>query len=306
MSLYKIYRPKGLKNFFGNEQLKKDLKPFMDGKKELPHCVLLTGPSGAGKTTIARIAAKKILGCAEQDITELDIGDTRGIDAARSIRQQMWNAPIASDARAYILDEVHQATKDFQSAMLKSLEEPPEHVWFFLCTTDPQALLKTIITRCTEFTVETLDIPELVQVMQRICAGEDVQIPDEVLKKLAKQARGSARAAISLLERVLGRDPDDYDAAVDSFTDLETSAQDLCQALLAKKKWSVAAAILSKMKSEPEAARRAIIGYMQSVLLNGKDSGQAALVLDCFVDADTYRSGMPALTLAAYKALLVE
>lgn len=306
MSLYEKYRPKGLKTFMGNEDLKNDLRPFFNGGKQLPHTILLTGPSGAGKTTLARMMARKILGCTDQDIVEYDIGEQRGIDAARAIRRQTWNAPLSGGARAFILDEVHSSTKDFQTAMLKCLEEPPSHVYFFLCTTDPQQLLKTIITRCTEFQVEALGVPELVEIMQRACRGEEVEIDEGILRKIAKQANGSPRGALSLLERLIARDPSEYEAAIATHSDQETQVKDLCQALLTKQPWSVVSKKLALLKEDAESTRRAILGYMQSVLLSGKDSGQAALVMDCFMSADTYRAGMPAITLAAYQALLVE
>ena len=127
MGLYQKYRPTNLKDFFGNDGLKRDLKPFLEGRRTPPKSILFTGPSGCGKTTLARILAYTI-GCAEGDINELDTADFRGIDSIRDIRRQMNLVPLGGQARVWILDECHKLTNDAQNALLKALENPPAHV----------------------------------------------------------------------------------------------------------------------------------------------------------------------------------
>lgn len=302
MALAKDYRPDRLDDFYGNDQLKKDLLPFVKGKRPMPQAMLLTGGSGCGKTTLARICAKAI-GCSESDIVELDIADFRGIDTVRDIRKQMRMAPLGGDRRCWILDEVHKMTDDAQNALLKALEEPPSFVNFILCTTDPQKLIKTIVTRCVQFEVEPLSTSALVEILKDVCHGENKKVPDTVLTSIAKSAGSSGRAAINALERVLGRDPGDYDKEIDSFDAKEAQVRDLCQALLARKKWVQVAKIVSNIKEEPESVRRACLGYMNAILLSGKDSVQAANIIECFKEP-LYNSGKAGLTLACYYAIL--
>lgn len=305
MGLYQDYRPNTLKWFYGNEDLKRDLRPFIKGSRAMPKAILFTGPSGCGKTTLARILAKS-MNCADNDIQELDTADFRGIDSIRDIRRQMGLASLTGQNRVWILDECHKLTNDAQNALLKALENPPAHVFFILCTTDPQLLIKTVLTRCTQFVVEALTVSDLVNVLDRVCCGEQAEVPEEVLKTIAKQAGGSPRAAISMLERVLARKPEDYDKEVAAFTSLETQVKDLCQTLLkGKVKWGEVAAIIKGIDEEPESVRRAILGYMNAVLLSGKDSARAAYILDCFKDP-YFNTGAAGLTLSCYAALLQE
>lgn len=305
MGLYQHYRPTSLKHFFGNEDLKRDLRPFVKGDRPLPKAVLFTGPSGCGKTTLARILARSV-GCADGDIVELDTADFRGIDSIREIRRQMAFAPLGGANRVWIMDECHKLTNEAQNALLKALEDPPAHVYFILCTTDPQLLLKTVLTRCTQFAVESLTTSELVEVLGRVCDGEQADIGDDILKAIAKQAGGSPRAAICALERVLGRDPEDYDKAVEAFTALEVQVKELCQILLAgKAKWRQVAEMLKAIKEEPESIRRAVLGYMNAVLLSGKDNARAVHIIESFKDP-YYNSGAAGLTLSCYYGLMAD
>lgn len=305
MSLYQDYRPKSLKTLVGNEDLKRDLQPFIQGKRIPPHSFLFTGPSGCGKTTLGRILARG-LGCVEGDITELDTADFRGIDSIREIRKQMGLASLSGGNRCWILDECHKLTNDAQNALLKALEDPPAHVFFILCTTDPQLLLKTILTRCTQFVVEALSTSELLQVLQRVCNGEKADVGEEVLCQVAKSANGSPRQAISNLERILARDPEDYGEALQSFSDYEAQIKDLCQIMIkGNAKWKDVAAIIKGIKDEPETVRRSVLGYMNTILLSGKDSARAAYIMECFKDP-YYNTGPAGLTLSCYAGMMQE
>lgn len=305
MGLYQDYRPKTLKHFVGNDDLKRDLRPFLRGERKPPKAILFTGPSGAGKTTLARILARAI-GCAEGDIQELDTADFRGIDSIREIRRQMSLASLTGQNRVWILDECHKLTNDAQNALLKALENPPEHVYFILCTTDPQLLIKTILTRCTQFIVEALSVSELIQVMQHVCQGEGMEVPEDALKSIAKNASGSPRAALSMLERLLARKPEDYEEVLATFSSYETQIKDLCQTLITGKvKWKQVADLIRNLKEEPETVRRSILGYMNAVLLSGKDAPRAAYILDCFKEP-YFNTGPAGLTLSCYAAMLQE
>lgn len=305
MSLYKKYRPTSLKTFYGNEDLKRDLRPFLKGARPLPPAILFTGPSGCGKTTLARILAKGA-GCSDHDLQELNTADFRGIDSARDICRQMSYAPLSGAMRVWILDEAHKLTNDAQNALLKALEDPPAHVHFILCTTDPQQLLKTVLTRCTKFAVESLSDDDLIEIMLGVCEKEEVPIEDKHLEHIARQANGSARAALSALELVLGRDPEDFDKTVASIESFESQVVDLCRLLIAgKAKWKDVVEVRKALKEEPESVRRAVLGYMNAVLLSGKDSARAVHVIECFKEP-YYNTGPAGLTLSCYYGLMLD
>ena len=157
--LYKRFRPKSLDAVVGNGGTVAALQKFLK-KGNLPHTILFKGPSGCGKTTLARILAKE-LGCGVLDLREYNSADFRGIDTIRDISRIMTNAPAAGNCRVFILDEAHQLSKDAQNAALKILEDTPKHVYFFICTTDPQKLIATIRSRCTEMPVDLLKLDEM-------------------------------------------------------------------------------------------------------------------------------------------------
>lgn len=308
MSLYEDYRPRSLEEVYGNEDLKRDLEPYVNGSRKLPNALLLIGPSGCGKTTFAEILAAAVAD--KQDIVLQDAADFRGIDNIRELRRQMRLAPLGSGGRVWILDEAHQLTSDAQNALLSAMEKGPKNVHFILCTTDPQKLLKTVHTRCTLFEVEELSAKSLVEIMKDVAYGELGEegmqaIPDKVFNSIAKQAGRSGRTAVTMLERILGRDPSEYEAAIDSYESLETMTKDLCQAMIAKKPWKNLAPMVAAVKEDPEKVRRQVLGYMNSVLLSGKDSPQAAVIIECFKEP-YYNSGVAGLSLSCYYAVLAE
>src|SRR3989304_2450876 len=148
------FRPKDLSDIIGNRSIVTSLESILQSK-DRPHAFLFTGKQGCGKTTLARILCKR-LECSDHDLIEINISNNRGIDTARDIIQFAYVKPLDGRSRVYLLDEVHKSTNDFQNAILKVMEEPPEHLYFILCTTEPQKLLKTVISRCTEYVVSPL------------------------------------------------------------------------------------------------------------------------------------------------------
>lgn len=300
MSLATKYRPKMLKDFLGNEEVTKSLRTMME-REEIPHTLLFTGPSGCGKTTLARIVAAR-LKCSQYDFTENNAADFRGIDSVRDILRQMTLAPMSGPCRVWLLDECHQLSKDAQHALLKALEDTPKHVYFLLATTDPEKLLPTIKTRCVTFDVKPLDDDSMGTLINGILQKESVQeLPDEVLAQIIFDSLGSARMALSILDKIINMEPADMLEAAKQQAANQNEAIDLCRALIGKRPWKEVARIVQGIQQEPESVRRAVLGYAQAVLLKSGQP-QAYVVMDSFRQ-DFFTTGKPGLTMAAYMAV---
>lgn len=304
--LYQKYRPQSFDQVVGNEVEMQSLEKAITGDNPT-HVFLLSGPQGTGKTTAARICAG-LLKAGELDVREVNSSNNRGIDTAREIIDKMRYQPADGDAIVYIIDEVHKTTNDWQNAMLKPLEDTPDHVFFFLCTTDPQKLIAPLRNRCTEIKLKGLSIAELVLVMRRVRRAEQLDVAPALLEEIAEAADGSPRKALVILEKVSKiADPEKRLEAIRSGMLGEESAEaiELCRALISEKaSWKDVCQILKTIPKEddPEKVRWAVMGYMSAVLLGGRKNDRAAMALDAFSTPfyDTARNG---LTLAAYRAV---
>lgn len=301
MSLYIKHRPQSLGEVIGNEALVNSLKSLLQREEGIPHSFLFTGPSGCGKTTVGRILANE-LGCSPEDFKEIDSADFRGIDSVREIRKQARFSPINGPCRVWLLDEVHKMTNDAQNALLKALEDTPSHVYFILCTTDPQKLLKTIKTRCSPYEVESLDSRQLVKLIRQTAKSEGKSIPKDVRQQIAKDSLGSARQALVLLDKIIDLPEDEMLAAAEKSAEEESEVIELCRILMNPKcNWKNVSKVLKGINQEPESVRRAVLGYFSAVLLN---SGKpiAAHVIECFQD-HFYDSGKAGLVLSCFQAV---
>ena len=302
MALELQYRPKKLSQIIGNSDIIPQLEMNYDGKTASKHTVLLHGPRGCGKTTIARILAKRVK-CKE--IIEFDIASTRGIDTAKEISLTARGMSVFGGNKAYILDEVHKGTKDFFNALLKILEEPPHHVFFFLCTTNPEKVIKTVLSRCARYQVDTLTKKECKKLLNRIIKKEKAKIDDEILDLIAHKSDGIPREAIIMLDQIIKLPSKDRLVTINNFNASNFNIIDLCRALMYKKKWSVLKIILNGLKNEdPERIRHAVLGYMHSVVLKSEDI-QAFNIIDCFQEP-FYNSGKAGLALACYECTQIE
>ena len=224
-SLYRKYRPLTFESVVGQQHIVSTLQHAVT-EGRLSHAYLFCGPRGTGKTTMARILAKALLcqkahgdhGCmpdgtcpeceaiaegAHPDVYELDAASRTGVD---SVREEIINsvnfAPVRGAYKVYIIDEVHMLTTQAFNALLKTLEEPPSHVVFVLCTTDPQKLLDTILSRCQRFDFHRISNEDILARMRYVCEQEGFSYDEEALEIVAKHARGGMRDALSTLEQL--------------------------------------------------------------------------------------------------------
>lgn len=221
--LARRYRPQRFKEVVGQSHVVKTLSNALKQGK-LSHALLFSGIKGTGKTTVARIVAKALncknlqnqyepcnecLNCIEinkgiyVDVIEIDAASNRGIDQIRDLIENLKYSPAKGKAKVYIIDEAHMLTKEASNALLKSLEEPPSHVYFILATTEPNKLLPTILSRCQRYDFKRLDSALITKYLTEICQKENYEIETSALEIIAKEAQGSIRDALSLLDQAM-------------------------------------------------------------------------------------------------------
>lgn len=298
MSLYNKYRPSSLEEIQGNTSAKRSLSSIID-RGEIPHAILLQGPRGCGKTTLARIMAKAVK-CSDRDIQELDIGSFGGVAEIKTIKQRVKHKPMDGPTRVWILDEVHGLkSEQARNAMLKVLEEPPSYVYFFLCTTDPQKLTATIKSRCTPVSVGPLNEKQTIRWLKIICRGEQTRVPGKVLQEVYNASLGHPRDALSILETLLGLDPEDMEGVALEEAKKRNIGFELAKAIWDGASWKEISSIIKNIDEEPESVRRICLQYFQTILLNGKE--EAAVAMEPFLQP-LYNTNKPGLTFAAFAA----
>lgn len=305
-SLYNKYRPKSFDEMIGNQIAIKAIQKTL-GKT---HVYLLSGPPGTGKTTSARIIAKE-LESDGMDIREINSANSRGIDTAREITQAIKLLPIASKCIVYILDEAHRWTADFSNAMLKVLEDTPNHVYFILCTTESNKIIKAIKSRTTEIQFINLKNTEIVLLLKKVCKNEKLNISLEVLEEISNTCEGSPRNALVLLEKVLGIENEEEALKIIKngiVDENDTEIIELARGLINEKNgWSVISKILKRLSENgkldnPENVRYIVLGYMNSILLSGKLNNRAVAALEAFSEP-TYNTGKNGITLACLNTI---
>jgi len=315
MELHKKYRPTHLKNIIGQDMAVKLLQGKIDNNN-VPHAILLTGPSGVGKTTIAR-CLRKPLKCHLREFREYDIGDVGGIDEIRGIHRNMLKMPLYGKVKIYFLDEVAQAKSIAQDGMLKMLEEQPPHVYFILATTDPQRLKTTVRTRLTRIDLKPLKDADLRRVLQTVCDKEERTFDDDVFDKIVEYSDGSARMALNILDSIFNLEAGkDVLEAIEMCTQ-EKQAIELCRLLLNNRtSWSSIASILKDLNGQDaEGLRRMILGYMRACMLTGsavsifpictagsKIASRAYYIITCF-ERNFFDTGHAGLAMACWESM---
>ncbi|UUO04592.1 DNA polymerase III subunit gamma/tau [Blastopirellula sp. J2-11] len=271
------YRPQSFEELVGQSQVAQALKNAIE-RGRVGHAYLFTGARGVGKTSSARILAKA-LNCQrgpsatpcnecdicrsvtvgeDVDVLEIDGASNRGIEEIRQLRSNVNIRPSRARFKIYIIDEVHMFTKEAFNALLKTLEEPPEHVKFIFCTTDPEKIPITVLSRCQRFDFGGIRMDEIVTRLAYIVENEGVTAEPEALRLLARKANGSMRDSQSLLEQLL------------AFGGREITVADVNQMLGAAGSEQIAV-IITALAARDAAA---VLGYFDQALTRGIDPGQ--------------------------------
>ena len=277
VALYRKYRSKSLDDIVGQSHVTDVLARALASDK-IAHAYLLTGPRGVGKTSIARILAHEInkLPYADEsehlDIIEIDAASNNGVDDVRELRDKARIAPTSAARKIYIIDEVHMLSKPAFNALLKILEEPPEHIVFIMATTDFDKLPDTIVSRTQRYHFHTISAEEVSARLKFIAKEEHIAIDDDALLLIATRGGGSLRDSLSLLDQIqhVATDGTITAHAVELALGLATSSE--------------LAALLDSLQSQDAAA---IIAQSQAVQRRGVSATTLAAQL-----VDTITAGL--------------
>lgn len=220
VALYRKWRPQDFASLVGQEHIKIALSNALTSNR-IAHAYLFSGPRGTGKTSTAKILAKAVncekgptpspcnecTNCnlinqgSSMDVLEIDAASNRGIDEIRELREKIHFLPVEGRKRVYIIDEVHMLTTEAFNALLKTLEEPPEHALFVLATTEPHKIPATILSRCQRYDFRRLGVENTVERLKEVAQNSGLKVTKDALQLIAVQADGGMRDALSLLDQ---------------------------------------------------------------------------------------------------------
>jgi DNA polymerase III gamma/tau subunit len=272
-------RPKTLDDVIGQDPVVASLRTLL--KERVPHTFLFTGPSGTGKTTLARIIASQ-LGIEQSEITEIDAATHTGVDEVRELTSTMQYAGFGeSGKRLVILDECHSLTPNAWKALLKATEEPPAHVYYVFCTTDPEKVPRTIQTRAITYALKPVKDDDLADYLILVAEAEKIDVDEDMCVLAARRADGSPRMALVYLAML------NKCESLDAAKILLEAAHDnpdvinFIRSMIEKKiTWRNAMQFMRSTDMQPESVRLTVVNYLQATLSNTTDDKKAIRLLE--------------------------
>jgi len=283
VNLHTKYRPMELGEMYGQDHIVKAFDEFKKSKS-YPHALLLVGNAGSGKTTTARLFASMV-GCSPERVLEIDAASNTGVDDMRNVLSSLKYKGFGKDPiKLIVLDEIHRLSKNAFDALLKTLEEPPEHVYFALCTTELGKVPKTIQTRCVSFNFKPLKKNDLIDLILDVASAEEMtNIDEKIANTIALSSDGSPRQALVNLAKVSSAENLGDVAELLEMPGESKEAIDFCRMITTGNgfNWKSANALLNNIDIDnAEGLRLMIVNYCNSMLARSTTEEKALPLLN--------------------------